>query len=173
MTSPVSIHGTFLWSQSASLAYTMASSKHHHDSGLGLGGDCTNCGPKLSRAGFSPSGTQTSTADARIFKFIGFPGSRSALKRTTACSATYSKVRYHPDKSRVIVRKHLYPKRRPSVSYRTSFRGWITTDRQIAWARTDGGQGTSIIPASHYKCSGCNPGNRPDMRRGEVFASRT
>lgn len=35
----------------------------------------------------------------------------------------------------------------------------------------DGGQGTSIIPASHYKCSGCNPGNRPDTRRGEVFAS--
>jgi hypothetical protein len=71
-----------------------------------------------------------------------------------------------------------YPKRHPSVSYRTSFRGWITTDRQIAsvhqlLARADGGQGASIIPASHYKCSGCNPGNRPDTRRGEVFASRT
>src|SRR5258708_8848519 len=72
MTSPVLIHGTFLWSRSASFTYTMASSKHHHDSGLGLGGGCTNWGPKLSRAGCSPSASQTSTADARIFKFIEF-----------------------------------------------------------------------------------------------------
>ena len=40
------------------------------------------------------------------------------------------------------------------------------------WLSDGGNMPTSAIPARHYRCSGRNPGKRPDIRR-KVFASRT
>src|SRR5471030_30297 len=103
MVSPVLIHGTFLWSRSKLFACLMASSKHHHASGLGLGGGFTNCAPKLSRAGFSPPWSQVSTAEAFTFKFIK-QVSRFLLsaKRTTTCLVTCCRLRYDSRQSRVM-----------------------------------------------------------------------